>query len=60
MKNKNLIEEDFEIESRKIEFGVKETFDINDLTESEKENIFKSTMGLNVTFTLEEALELTR
>ena len=33
-------DENFEIESLKVEFGVKETLSINDLTEDEKEEIF--------------------
>ena len=40
--------ENFEIESRKVEFGVKETLGFNDLSDSEKEEIFRSAMELEV------------
>ena len=60
MKNNNLIglDENFEIESRKVEFGVKEEMSFNELTESEKEEIFGSTMELEVNFKFENIIDL--
>ncbi len=60
MKNDNLIalDENFEIESRKVEFGVKEELSFNDLTEAEKEEIFGSTMELEVNFKFENIIDL--
>lgn len=49
--------DNFEVESRMIEFGVKPEMTVNDLTDVEKSEIF-GTMELN--FSLEDALELTR
>jgi len=50
--------DNFEVESRMIEFGVKPEMNVNDLTDAEKSEIFGTNMELN--FTLEDALELTR
>jgi len=59
MKNDLMIlDENFEVESRKVEFGVKETIGFNDLTDSEKEEIFGSTMELEVNFNIEDILEI--
>ena len=58
MKNNLIVlDENFEVESLKVQFGVKETISINDLTEPEKEEIFGSTAPF---FTMQDALEMTR
>lgn len=54
MKNNLLLDENFEIESRKIEFGLKESLSFNDLTEPEKEEIFGGIMELEVNFIINE------
>lgn len=57
MKNFAALEDNFEVESRAIEFGMKPEMTFNDLTDSDKA-LFGDVMEL--TFTMEDALELTR
>jgi hypothetical protein len=45
-KNNLMLDENFEIESLKVEFGLKETLSINDLTEEEKEEIFGNSLEM--------------
>lgn len=51
--------ENFDVESLKIEFGIKPEMTVNDLTEAEKEEIFGKNV-VEVDFTLADALEMTR
>ncbi len=50
--------ENFEVESKMIECGVKPSMTINDLTDAEKADFFTDKVELN--FSLEDALEMTR
>lgn len=51
--------ENFDAESRKIEFNVKPEMTINDLSKSEKEEIFGKNI-FEVEFTISDAFEMTR
>lgn len=58
MKNFANLEDNFEVESRAVEFGLKPEMTFNDLEDSDKALLFSDIMEL--TFTMEDALELTR
>jgi len=58
IKNLLVLDENFEIESRKIEFGLKETLNFNDLTEFEKQEILENTMELEINFKIKNIFEI--
>ena len=59
MTEKNFVE-DFEIESRMIEFGIKNSMTINDLSDAEKAEIFGNTKTIELNFEIENPLEMCR
>ena len=54
---KNFLEDNFEVESRMIEFKLENSMTINDLSDEEKEDIFRTPIELNFTI---NALEICR
>jgi len=57
------LEDNFEVESRMIEFGVKPTMTFEDLSDAEKAEFFTEFYdrgNYNLDFTIEDALEMCR
>jgi len=52
-------DENFELESRAIELGIKREFTFNDLSEEEKSDFFSEFYD-RLNFSMEDAIELTR
>lgn len=58
-KNFSDLVDNFEVESRMLEFGIKPEISVHDLNEDEKLELFGNPI-MELNFTIEDALELTR
>lgn len=52
--------ENFEIESRMIEFGIKNSITINDLSDAEKYEVFGNSKTIELNFEIETPIEIYR